>query len=138
MPASISVSRSKPTPVTVVPSNPAPRRRNESGFWSITETVCPCSSRPCASDEPTRPQPMITKCTNADLPSGYRTRDARNATRLRARREACLAWSLVLTFADAVKRLLVGRPVRSDLSLLYTSDAADDLLCVDLGGRRII
>ena len=22
--------------------------------------------------------------------------------------------------------------------LLYTSDAADDLLCVDLGGRRII
>src|SRR5680860_1640504 len=24
------------------------------------------------------------------------------------------------------------------LSLIYTSDAADDLLCVDLGGRRII
>ena len=32
-------------------------------------------------------------------------------------------------------------PVRVDLvadCLLYTSDAADDLLCVDLGGRRII
>ena len=29
------------------------------------------------------------------------------------------------------KRLDVG-------CLLYTSDAADDLLCVDLGGRRII
>src|SRR5665809_172231 len=26
----------------------------------------------------------------------------------------------------------------SDCCLLYTSDAADDLLCVDLGGRRII
>ena len=25
-----------------------------------------------------------------------------------------------------------------DTCLLYTSDAADDLLCVDLGGRRII
>ena len=25
-----------------------------------------------------------------------------------------------------------------DDCLLYTSDAADDLLCVDLGGRRII
>src|SRR5680860_313968 len=25
-----------------------------------------------------------------------------------------------------------------DFCLLYTSDAADDLLCVDLGGRRII
>ena len=30
----------------------------------------------------------------------------------------------------------VGR--RSEACLLYTSDAADDLLCVDLGGRRII
>ena len=34
-------------------------------------------------------------------------------------------------------------PRKSDFSqwyfcLLYTSDAADDLLCVDLGGRRII
>ena len=31
-------------------------------------------------------------------------------------------------------------PNTADLStcLLYTSDAADDLLCVDLGGRRII
>ena len=26
----------------------------------------------------------------------------------------------------------------SEICLLYTSDAADDLLCVDLGGRRII
>ena len=29
-------------------------------------------------------------------------------------------------------------PVYSSTCLLYTSDAADDLLCVDLGGRRII
>ena len=28
--------------------------------------------------------------------------------------------------------------VRVHTCLLYTSDAADDLLCVDLGGRRII
>ena len=27
---------------------------------------------------------------------------------------------------------------RENNCLLYTSDAADDLLCVDLGGRRII
>ena len=27
---------------------------------------------------------------------------------------------------------------RTEACLLYTSDAADDLLCVDLGGRRII
>src|SRR5450756_1969164 len=33
-----------------------------------------------------------------------------------------------------------GRPYRYQVvaCLLYTSDAADDLLCVDLGGRRII
>ena len=32
-----------------------------------------------------------------------------------------------------------GIQVRVDMRcLLYTSDAADDLLCVDLGGRRII
>src|SRR5680860_646516 len=34
-----------------------------------------------------------------------------------------------------------GRPGMSAVvmtCLLYTSDAADDLLCVDLGGRRII
>ena len=29
-----------------------------------------------------------------------------------------------------------GRQLR--VCLLYTSDAADDLLCVDLGGRRVI
>ena len=28
--------------------------------------------------------------------------------------------------------------IRLKLCLLYTSDAADDLLCVGLGGRRII
>ena len=28
--------------------------------------------------------------------------------------------------------------LRGYACLLYTSDAADDLLCVDLGGRRII
>ena len=27
---------------------------------------------------------------------------------------------------------------RRNICLLYTSDAADDLLCVDLGGRRIL
>ena len=36
--------------------------------------------------------------------------------------------------------LLVGDQPRGHppACLLYTSDAADDLLCVDLGGRRII
>ena len=33
---------------------------------------------------------------------------------------------------------LYSDPAQSWHCLLYTSDAADDLLCVDLGGRRII
>ena len=31
-----------------------------------------------------------------------------------------------------------GTTAQRELCLLYTSDAADDLICVDLGGRRII
>src|SRR5450756_143862 len=39
--------------------------------------------------------------------------------------------------ADLVRRR-VEPEVALRTCLLYTSDAADDLLCVDLGGRRII
>ena len=44
----------------------------------------------------------------------------------------------LITPANAVYSL--GRVLVNDAKacLLYTSDAADDLLCVDLGGRRII
>ena len=38
MPASISVSRSKPTPVTVRPLKSGPSRRNASALWSTTAT----------------------------------------------------------------------------------------------------
>src|SRR5680860_1875770 len=37
-----------------------------------------------------------------------------------------------------VRRASEGRTWCLHACLLYTSDAADDLLCVDLGGRRII
>ena len=33
---------------------------------------------------------------------------------------------------------LMNMPEVSNICLLYTSDAADDMQCVDLGGRRII
>ena len=48
---------------------------------------------------------------------------------------------LLREFAQALPRAawrVVERGVESRSCLLYTSDAADDLLCVDLGGRRII
>src|SRR5690348_10586965 len=56
---------SKPTPMTFLPLNDDPSRRNASGSWSITATEQPRSSRMCASVEPTRPHPMITMCTAA-------------------------------------------------------------------------
>src|SRR5450756_3226420 len=51
-------------------------------------------------------------------------------------------WNLCSTYQSSI----TGSPVSSVVTwarrfwdcLLYTSDAADDLLCVDLGGRRII
>src|SRR5450756_3217992 len=38
----------------------------------------------------------------------------------------------------ARSQMEVGKDELLKACLLYTSDAADDLLCVDLGGRRII
>ena len=45
---------------------------------------------------------------------------------------------LTLLIGLAVVALSIVVGVLLGLCLLYTSDAADDLLCVDLGGRRII
>ena len=47
-----------------------------------------------------------------------------------ARREALRQIAVVVVEPDDIDRVEAG--------LLYTSDAADDLLCVDSGGRRII
>src|SRR5450756_2142128 len=43
-----------------------------------------------------------------------------------------LAWRSAVPMSFFVKRVWLLLP----FCLLYTSDAADDLLCVDLGGRR--
>ena len=40
--------------------------------------------------------------------------------------------------AQGARMLILSNPHNPIGCLLYTSDAADDLLCVDLGGRRII
>jgi len=63
--AAFKVSRSKPIPVTVIPSNELPSRRKADGSASMTATSCPRLLRLLARVEPTRPQPMITKCTQS-------------------------------------------------------------------------
>lgn len=73
MPASTRVSWSKPTPVTLRPAKVGPSRRKASAFWSMTATLWPRCSTVRAKLDPTRPQPMITKCTGQTLPPGARS-----------------------------------------------------------------
>ena len=52
-------------------------------------------------------------------------------------------WATWKRFSEAVQRFFISASkivalIDANACLLYTSDAADDLLCVDLGGRRII
>ena len=47
-------------------------------------------------------------------------------------------WILFDTLGNIIKTKERSTPEFTGNCLLYTSDAADDLLCVDLGGRRII
>ena len=46
--------------------------------------------------------------------------------------------SMMIPFSSAQAGGCGARCSSAKVCLLYTSDAADDLLCVDLGGRRII
>ena len=67
MPASSSVSRSKPNPTIRLPPNAVGRRLNASLRLSMTATVWPCSSRAPANSLPTRPHPTTTTCTLRSL-----------------------------------------------------------------------
>src|SRR5919107_1733564 len=121
MPADRNTSRSKPKPVTVMPVNSAPSRRNASEFWSITATEWPRASRLWARVEPSRPHPMITTCTVV-APSRYSCRHAERATRTGEPWDgaahnlvvAAVVLTLVASSTSLVKRLLLGRPFRSD------------------------
>src|SRR5215468_11297343 len=72
IPAASRTVWSKPMPVIFLPLKEERNFRNASGFWSITATEWPRSSRMWASVEPTRPHPMITMCTAASSQSAAR------------------------------------------------------------------
>ena len=63
IPAASRTSRSNPTPLMVRPLKSCPSLRNASTLTSMMATLWPRFSRPVASIEPTRPQPMMTMCT---------------------------------------------------------------------------
>ena len=102
IPAFASVLRSKPTPVTWSPEKSGPSRRKAAGFWSMIDTECPRRSRLRARLDPTRPQPMTTMCTEPTLPN-------------RRRKVAAPPYDRAVSLLTRVtKRLVIGRPVRSD------------------------
>src|SRR3954466_13343791 len=139
-PASSSVWRSKPRPVTWRPAKSGPSRRKASGSWSITATLWPTSSSRRAIADPTRPQPMTTTCTGDSqahecgapgsepgaCPAAKLHLDSgRAAVRSAAthppdgggRGPGVRTIAAVPTLSDLgqlPKRLVLGRPVRSD------------------------
>src|SRR3954464_4793915 len=142
IPASSRVCRSKPSPVTWRPAKSGPSRRKASGSWSITATLWPTSSRRRAMAEPTRPQPITTTCTclsrcpvrgtDTARSRAAKLHPVRGAQAVPARWLAPVAWDtaqrrrsgLRRPYDRAVpslsdlgqlpKRLVLGRPVRSD------------------------
>ena len=101
-------------PVTLSPLNAGPRRRKASGSLSMTATVWSRSSRLRASVEPTRPQPMITTCTDAtlhrvaDCPRGGATWTSRRAAPWSRLADPCRV------VGDVSQAVLLGRALRSD------------------------
>src|SRR6476620_10426656 len=135
MPAAMRVSRSKPIPVTVWPSKEVPSRRNAEASASMMATSWPLRPRVRARVDPTRPHPMMTKCTDATLHReavahsagrAGRTgeRNGRDGIRSRGRvhgvpsgsvRGADPSYSCVVPGTGSLfKRLLLGRAMRSD------------------------
>src|SRR4051794_17202935 len=144
MPASRRVCRSKPRPVTWRPPNSGPSRRNAAGSWSMTATLWPTSSSRRAMADPTRPQPITTTCTKysrgirragavrrtrcrarsytrTTSPSGRRARPpspgrgAPPGARQQPRRVRTIAAVPSMSaLGQLPKRLVLGRPVRSD------------------------
>src|SRR4051794_6412726 len=112
IPASVSTVWSKPYPVTLIPLNEGPSRRNASGLLSMMLTVWLRSSSERASVDPTRPQPMITTCTWGTLlhllPAAARARGT--ATDPIARHALPLS---IVGLGGLSKRILLGRKLRS-------------------------
>src|SRR5450756_1267675 len=86
---------------------------------------------------------ISTVVTPGSAPSSPRissyTAAVRSDRSKRKRRRPGVTWTTLPIPDGAIKTSPTGDAAqRLGRCLLYTSDAADDLLCVDLGGRRII
>src|SRR4051794_4159728 len=134
IPASISVSRSKPTPFTWLPGKFSPRRRKASGSWSMTASVWSRGASCSARDAPTRPHPMITMCTAAHISfraaRGWAPRcggagaaaarrtvhplDSRDRSAPQRSVETFRIVRVVALLPRVLKRLIIGAPMSSE------------------------
>src|SRR5450756_1941189 len=135
------------TAVRVIPAGRPSTANRIPCSWSAIDpgrsalcTLAPASTNPVTSTSTSRPAALGASTTSSGRPS-----TVVEATRLPSRMDrssstestACTASApvmAVITACSAVKGARVATPVSSTTCLLYTSDAADDLLCVDLGG----
>src|SRR5579884_838111 len=118
MPASSSVSRSKPNPLRVWPPQPSGRRRKAEARLSMIATVWPSATREIPRPEPTRPLPTITTCTGPIATTGDLLRPTNKADcRPRPRRSyadvvgATGVPDVPESPGYRVKRLLLGPPL---------------------------
>ena len=106
------VSRSNPIPVTVLPSNeraePAERGSVRVDDGDVVTRLARGSWPGC---DPTRPQPMMTKCTSRRYTRRHGGPCLRMVRSARWRGIQCAAWR---HSGRVVKRLLLGRAMRSD------------------------
>src|SRR5450756_2816960 len=84
--------------------------------------------------------PILPVCPPASWPWATRRSIPASAMRLAFLMLPVMASTLTpLAWASSTMDPGLPSPAQKrGICLLYTSDAADDLLCVDLGGRRII
>src|SRR6201994_1644891 len=115
MPARSSTSRSNPIPSTRSPGNSGLSRLNAVLSRSMTATSWPIRARPSARDAPTRPHPITTTRTFAILSAAVRNRHFKSAHWERySQTRLGLLLALVSKLSTAARRLVLGRPFRSD------------------------
>src|SRR5450756_1235093 len=108
------------------------------GSTSVTTTWAPRPLARMATPLPTHPYPATTTTLPATFMLVVRRMPSQADCPVPKRLSKRCLHRPSLTPMTGNDSLPAWASARSRVCLLYTSDAADDLLCVDLGGRRII
>src|SRR6201999_3437190 len=116
IPALSSTSRSKPRPTTRSPVKSGLSRPNAVLSLSMIATSWPIRDNPSATDDPTRPHPITTTRICGSSSGGCQPVWAGTLSSREPYRQCRvgLLFSLVSKLSTAARRLILGRPFRSD------------------------